>query len=202
MKEETDFGQSRFGHPDLTNFRQSILGHRGFGPANLGQNQFWPIHLWIWCVSWWGPEGWGPKISPFVFPLSLPFSLFLSLSGCLLNFGQSITGSGWWAPRVGAQPPALGLPGLHTTARELQTCTFQGPGASNTPKIQRKDLKEKEERKKIVAGEETKSAKFWASHPSGPSRIVKPRNWPKLDGPKTRWPRMDWPKMDWPKMVK
>ena len=29
--------------------------------------------------------------------------------------------------------------GSHTTARELQTCTFQGPGASNTTKIQRED---------------------------------------------------------------
>ena len=55
--EGTDFGQSRFGHPDLTNFGQSMFGHRGFGPANFGQIQFcpiqfWPIHFWIWCVSW------------------------------------------------------------------------------------------------------------------------------------------------------
>ena len=28
--EETDFGQSRFGHPDLTNF----------GPSNFGQSNF------------------------------------------------------------------------------------------------------------------------------------------------------------------
>ena len=47
---------------------------------------------------------------------------------------------------------ALGLscetPGSLTTARELQTCTFQGPGASNTTKIPRKDPKRvKEERK-------------------------------------------------------
>ena len=46
-QEATDFGQSRFGHPDLTsfgqsNFGQSILGHLGFGPANFGQNQCWP----------------------------------------------------------------------------------------------------------------------------------------------------------------
>ena len=73
--EGTDFGQSRFGHPDLTNFGQSIFGHCGFGLANLGQIQFWPIqfwpiqfwpiHFWIWCVSW--PIGWGPnpeKIGP------------------------------------------------------------------------------------------------------------------------------------------
>ena len=45
--EEADFGQSRFGHPDLTNF---------------GQSQFWPIRFWpTFLVSWWGPEGWGPE---------------------------------------------------------------------------------------------------------------------------------------------
>ena len=48
--------------------------------------------------------------------------------------------------RAVAQNP--GGRGSHTTARELQTCTFHGPGASNTTKIPRKDPKrEKEERK-------------------------------------------------------
>ena len=42
--EETDFGQSRFGHPDLTYL----------GPSNFG---FGPIHFWI--VSW--PQRVGPK---------------------------------------------------------------------------------------------------------------------------------------------
>ena len=46
-----------------------------------------------------------------------------------------------------------GPPGLHTTARELQTCTFEGPSASNTTKIPREDPQEKEERMNIVAGE-------------------------------------------------
>ena len=35
----------------------------------------------------------------------------------------------------------------------LQTCTLQGPGASNTTKIPRKDPQERERKKKIVAGE-------------------------------------------------
>ena len=39
--EETDFGQSRFGQPDLTNFGQSNLGQSQFWPI-----QFWPIHCW------------------------------------------------------------------------------------------------------------------------------------------------------------
>ena len=69
--EETDFGQSR-------------LGHLGFGPANLGQNQFWPIH----CVSWWSAEGWGSKISRFFSPLAPIFALFVSLWGVFSwNFG-------------------------------------------------------------------------------------------------------------------
>ena len=50
-------------------------------------------------------------------------------------------------------PGGFGAAGLHTTARELQTCTFQGPGASNTTKIPRKDPQEREERKNIVAGD-------------------------------------------------
>ena len=58
--------------------------------------------------------------------------------------------------------------GFHTTARELQTCTFQGPCASKTPpKFHvRTPKREKKERKLWRGGK--KSAKFWASHPSGP----------------------------------
>ena len=73
--EETDFGQSRFGHPDLanlgqSNFGQSIYGHLGFCPANFGQNQFWPIQfgpIQFWfhgsgvCVG--GAKGWGPEVT-------------------------------------------------------------------------------------------------------------------------------------------
>ena len=43
------------------------------------------------------------------------------------------------SPATISLPAASGPPGLHTTARELQTCTFEGPGASNTTKIQRED---------------------------------------------------------------
>ena len=52
-------------------------------------------------------------------------------------------------------------PGFHTTARELQTCTFQGPGASKTqPKFHAKP----QERRKNenCGGRGTKKAKFWA----------------------------------------
>ena len=66
---------------------------------------------------------------------------------------------------------AFFLPRLHTTTRELQARTFQGPCASNT-KIPRKDPQEREERKKIVAEEGKKARNFGphtlrGSHPSG-----------------------------------
>ena len=62
-----------------------------------------------------------------------------------------------------------GRRGSHTTARDSKLCTFQGPGASYTTKIPRKDPQERERRKKIVAGEGKNSAKFWALHLFGAS---------------------------------
>ena len=41
-----------------------------------------------------------------------------------------------WKPERGRR---VGPWGFHTTARELQTCTFEDPGASNTTKIPRED---------------------------------------------------------------
>ena len=46
-------------------------------------------------------------------------------------------------------PPAACRPlGFHTTARELQTCTFEGPGASNTTTIPREDPRERKKERK------------------------------------------------------
>ena len=61
-----------------------------------------------------------------------------------------------------------GPPGFHTTAGELQTCTFEGSGASNTTKIRREDTQRDTKRAKRWRGKGRKRAKFWASHPSGP----------------------------------
>ena len=69
ISEETDFGQSRFGHPDLTNFGQSnfvqsIFGHRGFGPANFGQSVFGSGVCHGGAPKGVGPKPrkkWGPK---------------------------------------------------------------------------------------------------------------------------------------------
>ena len=86
--EEADFGQSRFGHPDLTNF-----GHRGLGPANFDKANFGQSFFFFWptfLVSWWspegwgpegwGPEGWGPEISLFFFPSPATVFILFSLS--------------------------------------------------------------------------------------------------------------------------
>ena len=60
-----------------------------------------------------------------------------------------------------------GRRGSHTTAPELQTCTFEGPGASNTTKIPRKDPKRQEEERKLWREREKKARNF-GPHPSGP----------------------------------
>ena len=72
--------------------------------------------------------------------------------------------------------------GLHTTARELQTCTFERPGASNTTKIPRKDTQERK-RAKMEAGEGKKKArKFWAFRLRAPP-FEPPRCGPDPSGP-------------------
>ena len=44
--------------------------------------------------------------------------------------------------------PSVGPPGFHTTARELQTCTFDVPGATNTTKIPREDTQREREKER------------------------------------------------------
>ena len=65
----------------------------------------------------------------------------------------------------------FGPTGLHTTARELQTCTFEGSGASNTTKIPREDTQRDTKRAKMGSGKGRKSAKFWAPPPFGPPTL-------------------------------
>ena len=63
-------------------------------------------------------------------------------------------------------PAASGPPGLHTTTPELQTCTFDGRGASkHHQKNHEKTHSEKQKRAKLVAGDGKKNAKFWALPP-------------------------------------
>ena len=80
-----------------------------------------------------------PQFSFFLPPLgvlSLNFVVFLKAGALNVHV---------WALGLSCEAPA--------------TCTFEGPGASNTTKIPRKDPKREKE---MVAGEGKKSAKFWA----------------------------------------
>ena len=59
-----------------------------------------------------------------------------------------------------------GRRGSHTTAQELQTCTFQGTCASKH-QFHEKTPRETQKQRN-GGGKGRKSAKFWAPHPSGP----------------------------------
>ena len=101
-----------------------------------------------------------------------------------------------------------GRRGSHTTARELQTCTFQGPGASTPPKFQARISRER--KKKKLWREEGKKAKFWAPHPSGlhPSGLHPsgPLRGPTLCRPKIQHPKIGRNRIgrsrNWPKSKK
>ena len=180
-------------------------------------------------VCWFGPSP--PDAGPLLllrrtaqnfarcFPLPPQFRSF-SLSGCLLvEF--------WWCfRRPGPQICTFGLSGcrvkhwrlrgrrLHTTAQELQTFTFEGPGASNTTKknsTRRPPERDKKERK-WWREKGNKSAKFWEHHPLGPplfpdlgSHNSPPFKASTLRGPTTlRGPMTHTPdpKLDWSKLAK
>ena len=66
------------------------------------------------------------------------------------------------------RPHQTGPPGLHTTTRELQTCTFERPGASNTTKIPRKDPKREKEDRKLWREEGKKKREILGPPPFGP----------------------------------
>ena len=107
------------------------------------------------------------------------------------------------------RPHQTGPPGLHTTARELQTRTFERPGASNTTKIPRADTPEREERMKFPVGESKKKREIsgpppFGPHPSGPQPFGPPpfgaplfrgSGPPTPPGPhqKQNWPNAVWP---------
>ena len=108
-----------------------------------------------------------------------------------------------WALGLSCETPAgLGPPGLHTTTRELQTCTFDGPGASNTTKKPREDPQRETKRAKIVAGDGKKARNFGPATLAGP-HLALPHPLehhhdtpdPKLDRPNLDWPKLDWPKL-------
>ena len=116
------------------------------------------------------PSAGPPKISRFFFssPVTI-FALSSSLGGPFVEFWCVFEGGTLKCARLGCRVKPRRLRGhpLHTTTRELQTCTTS-PRASNTTKIPRKDTQERK-KERTLWQEREKSAKFWASHPSGPS---------------------------------
>ena len=97
-------------------------------------------------------------------------------------------------------PTALLSPGLHTTTRELQTCTFDSPGASSTTKKPTRKRTLREEKSETGGGETEKRARNFG-HPtlrgpitSGPNFQPKwiGQNWIGLV--KSGWLKRDWPK--------
>ena len=111
-----------------------------------------------------------------------------------------------------------GPPGLHTTARELQTCTFQGPGASNTTKIPRKKTQAIESKKNILPVEGKKPTLRGHTHPDrsppGPPPTGTAQTWtaPRInrtrtspDSPATLKTKSGqtwyWPNLVWPNLV-
>ena len=74
--------------------------------------------------------------------------------------------------------------GFHTTTRELQTCTFERPGASNTTKIHKKIPREERKERVLWREREKKARNFGpptlrpptlrGPYPSGPLPFVPP----------------------------
>ena len=108
-----------------------------------------------------------PKISLF-FPLSChnSFHSFLSLLLVLsLNFGGATLKCARLDSLCRVMPLRVrGRQGRHTTVRELQTYTFEGPVLQkNTTKVQREDPSRERRKCEISGGKEKqKRAKFWA----------------------------------------
>ena len=169
----------------------SILGQSIFWPSCFGPGHFWPKPIWakpflakinVSVVSQpvrprrvGAPKGGGPRSG-----------------GC----------EGWGAkPRKSEGPddPASGPLGLHTTARELQTCTFQGPGTSNTTKIPRKDTQERKKERNLRRESEKKTRNFGLP-PFGAfaeATMAKKRSAPKVvwaKSGKKREPKVVWAK--------
>ena len=100
------------------------------------------------------------------------FLSFFPLLGVLsLNFGGVLED---WDPQMftfgisGCRPAALGPPGFQTTARELQTCTFQGRAIQTPPKFNERTPKRGRKERKLWQ-ERKKGQNFGPpTHPSGP----------------------------------
>ena len=130
-------------------------------------------------LRWTAPPPDRPKSRSFFSSLPPEISFFLlSLRGLLVEFWWCFRRPGRsyvhvWALWLLCETPAgSGPSGLHTTTRDLQTWTFQGPGASNTTKITREDPPEREEKNEFCCRRETKKREILglpSQTPSGPN---------------------------------
>ena len=182
------------------------LGERVAPPLVLGLALLWLCCVVVAGLDFPGPPSAGPSLhwTPLCrtaqnFALFLPFpatvSLFLCLSGCLLvefwwcfegrnpemcTFGvlglscASPGGPVWWGRRG------------FTTARELQTCTFQGSILQNTTKIPRENPQRDTETAKWWREREEKARNFGPPTLRGPTLGPHPFGAPPFRGP-TLW---------------
>ena len=138
---------------------------RGYG--RLWPVLFCPIHFWpiLWpilcvcvsvslCMRTAAPD---PQPPPRARPLAPDFALFSLSRLNVLSFFPLLGVFSWNL--------ALGPPGFHTTARELQTRTIEGPGA-NTTKIPRETQRERE-KKNENGGREIGPLTLWRPSPFG-----------------------------------
>ena len=106
------------------------------------------------------PLRWTAQNFAFFFPSPAIRSF---VSHCVLNFGGVFEAPGplnvhVWALGLWCEAPAaLGPPGLHTTTRKFQTCTFQAPALQTPPKFHEKTLRERR-KNEISGGREKKKA--------------------------------------------
>ena len=77
------------------------------------------------------------------------YVFFLKLRIAITTNPRPPSPEGWWPEGVGVQTRRC----FTRHSEKLQTCTFEGPGASNTTKIPREDPQRERKKTKIVAGD-------------------------------------------------
>ena len=161
----TAFGQTAFGQNCVCHVWSSVFLHMvGCVPPFCG------CCVWLfWCVQHFlgvfnifaappppptpsrtslpGPPSAGQSKIAFFFPSPATFLFFVCLGVFSLNFGSA---------RLSSQAGGFWPPALHTTAHELQTCTFKTPALQTHPKFHEKTSKRGKKERKNVAGKRIK----------------------------------------------
>ena len=146
-----------------TSFRS---GGGGFGSDRLWPVEFWPIHFWpahlagqFWPVRFWPVHFWPIRFWPIHFDVVV--CVVVCVVCCVLCVVCCVF-------CVFSKPS-----GLHKTTREPKRAHLTHPALQTPPKFHEK-TPEKDKKSEHGAGEGKKSAKFWASHPSGPPTLRGP----------------------------